>query len=208
MPFCVGLTGGIGSGKSSAARIFDELGAGVVDTDEISHDLTRSGGAALAAIRSAFGEEYVAADGGLARASMRQRVFSDAAARRKLEAILHPLIREEVRTRVAAANRPYVVIVVPLLLETGTYRDLIQRILVIDCSKEAQVARTMERSGLAEAEVRAIMAAQAPRAVRLAAADDVLLNDGDLAALRRAADTLHQRYLALSRALPGRCHGS
>lgn len=208
MPFCVGLTGGIGSGKSSAARIFDELGAAVVDTDEISHELTRPGGAALAAIRSAFGEEYVAADGGLARASMRRRVFSDAAARRKLEAILHPLIRREVLTRVTAARRPYVMIVVPLLLETGAYRDLIQRILVVDCGEDAQVARTMERSGLAEAEVRAIMAAQAPRAARLAAADDVLLNDGDLTALRRAADALHRRYLALARAVPIPCRGS
>ena len=208
MPFCVGLTGGIGSGKSSAARIFDELGAAVVDTDEISHELTRPGGAALAAIRSAFGEEYVAADGSLVRASMRQRVFSDAAARRKLEAILHPLIRREVLTRVTAARRPYVMIVVPLLLETGAYRDLIQRILVVDCSEDAQVARTMKRSGLAEAEVRAIMAAQAPRATRLAAADDVLLNDGDLAALRRAADALHRRYLALARAMPIQCRGS
>jgi dephospho-CoA kinase len=208
MPFCVGLTGGIGSGKSSAARIFDELGAAVVDTDEISHELTRPGGAALAAIRSAFGEEYVAADGGLARASMRRRVFSDAAARRKLEAILHPLIRREVLTRVTTARRPYVMIVVPLLLETGAYRDLIQRILVVDCGEDAQVARTMERSGLAEPEVRAIMAAQAPRAARLAAADDVLLNDGDLAALRRAADALHRRYLALARAMPIQCRGS
>lgn len=202
MPFCVGLTGGIGSGKSSAARIFAELGAAVVDTDHISHELTRPGGAALAAIRSAFGDEYVAADGGLARAAMRRRVFSDATARRNLEAILHPLIREEVRASVAAARRPYVVVVVPLLLETGAYRDLIDRVLVIDCSEDAQVARTMERSGLAEAEVRAIMSAQAPRAARLAAADDVLLNDGDLAALRRGADMLHQRYLALARAMP------
>ena len=208
MRFCVGLTGGIGSGKSSAARIFDELGAAVVDTDEISHELTRPGGAALAAIRSAFGEEYVTADGGLARASMRRRVFSDAAARRNLEAILHPLIRREVLTRVTAARRPYVMIVVPLLLETGAYRDLIQRILVIDCGEDAQVARTMKRSGLAEAEVRAIMAAQAPRAARLAAADDVLLNDGDLTALRRAADALHRRYLALARAMPIQCRGS
>jgi dephospho-CoA kinase len=173
-----------------------------VDTDEISHELTRPGGAALSAIRGTFGEEYVAADGGLARAGMRQRVFSDAAARRKLEAILHPLIRSEVHTRVAAARSPYVMIVVPLLLETGAYRDLIHRILVIDCSEDAQVARTIERSGLAEAEVRAIMATQAPRAARLAAADDVLLNDGDLAALRRAAETLHRRYLALARTLP------
>ena len=202
MPFCVGLTGGIGSGKSSAARIFQQLGAAVVDTDEISHELTRPGGAALAAIRHAFGEAYVAADGGLARARMRQHVFSDATARRKLEAILHPLIRKEVHARVAAAGTPYVVIVVPLLLETGAYRDLLNRILVIDCSEEVQVARTMARSGLAETEVRAIMETQVSRAARLSAADDVLLNDGDLPALQNAAGMLHQRYLALARALP------
>jgi len=202
MPFCVGLTGGIGSGKSSAARVFEELGAAVVDTDEISHELTRPGGAALPAIRKAFGETYVAADGGLARTSMRQRVFSDATARRKLEAILHPLIRQEVHARVAAASMPYVMIVVPLLLETGAYRDLLHRILVVDCGEDVQVVRTMARSGLAESEVRAIMAAQLSRAARLAAADDVLLNDGDLAALRSAAVALHQRYLALARALP------
>ena len=202
MPFCVGLTGGIGSGKSSAARIFEELGAAVVDTDEISHALTRAGGTALPAIRSAFGEAYIAADGGLARASMRQHVFSDATARRKLEAILHPLIRQAVHARVAAAGEPYVMIVVPLLLETGAYRDLLHRILVVDCSEDAQVARTMARSGLAEAEVRAIMAAQVPRAARLAAADDVLLNDDDLAALQSTAEALHQRYLTLARALP------
>ena len=202
MPFCVGLTGGIGSGKSSAARIFEELGAAVVDTDEISHALTRAGGTALPAIRSAFGEAYIAADGGLARASMRQHVFSDATARRKLEAILHPLIRQAVHARVAAAGEPYVMIVVPLLLETGAYRDLLHRILVVDCSEDAQVARTMARSGLAEAEVRAIMAAQVPRAARLAAADDVLLNDDDLAALQSAAEALHRRYLTLARALP------
>jgi dephospho-CoA kinase len=208
MPFCVGLTGGIGSGKSSAARIFGELGAAVVDTDEISHDLTRPGGAALAAIRGAFGDEYIAADGGLARARMRQRVFSDVSARGKLETILHPLIRREVAARVAAARGPYVVIVVPLLLETGAYRDLIQRILVIDSSEETQIARTMGRSGLAEAEVRAVMAAQAPRATRLAAADDVLPNEGDLATLRRGTEALHLRYLALARAATDRRGGS
>ena len=202
MPFCVGLTGGIGSGKSSAARIFEELGAAVVDTDEISHELTRPGGAALPAIRDAFGEAYITVDGGLARASMRQHVFSDPTARRQLEAILHPLIRKEALARVAAAGMSYVMIVVPLLLETGAYRDLLHRILVVDCSEDAQIARTMARSGLAEAEVRAIMAAQVSRAARLAAADDVLLNDGDLAMLRNAAEGLHQHYLALARALP------
>ena len=193
----VGLTGGIGSGKSSAARILGELGAAIVDTDEIAHDLTRPGGAAIGAIRNAFGDEYLAADGSLARPRMRQLVFADATARSRLEAILHPLIREQVRGRVATARGSYVVIVVPLLLETGAYRELTDRVLVVDCSEELQVSRTMSRSGLTAPEVRAIMSTQMPREARLAAADDVLHNDGDLAALRRETEALHRRYLAL-----------
>ena len=199
MPFCVGLTGGIGSGKSSAARMFEELGAGVVDTDAIAHELTRPGGAALNAIRGAFGDEYIAADGGLLRPRMRQLVFSDAAARAKLEAILHPLIRDETRARVAAARAPYVVIVVPLLLETRAYRELTRRVAIVDCTEQVQLARTMDRSGLTEPEVRAIMATQLPRARRLAAADDVLHNDGDLVGLRQEVQALHGRYLSLAR---------
>ncbi|MBI3917494.1 MAG: dephospho-CoA kinase [Betaproteobacteria bacterium] len=200
MPFCVGLTGGIGSGKSSAARMFEELGVVVVDTDAIAHELTRPGGVALDAIRSTFGEEYIASDGGLERPRMRRLVFSDAAARGKLEAILHPLIRDEARAHVADARAPYVVIVVPLLLETGAYCGLTNRVAIVDCSEEAQLERTMERSGLAAAEVRAIMATQLPRARRLAAADDVLHNDGDLAALRQEVQVLHRRYLSLAHA--------
>lgn len=200
LPFCVGLTGGIGSGKSSAARMFEELGAAVVDTDAIAHELTRPGGVVLNAIRSTFGEEYIASDSGLDRPRMRRLVFSDAAARGKLEAILHPLIRDEARAHVATARAPYVVIVVPLLLETGAYRDLTNRVAIVDCSEKAQLERTMERSGLTEAEVRAIMATQLPRARRLAAADDVLHNDGDLAALRHEVQALHRRYLSLAHA--------
>ena len=199
--FCVGLTGGIGSGKSSAARLFEELGAAVIDTDAISHELTQPGGAALDAIRRAFGEEYIGADGGLARSRMRLRVFADAGARAALEAILHPLIRAATRTRVAAASAPYVVIVVPLLLETGAYQDLTDRVVVVDCSEEMQIARTIARSALTEPEVRAIMAAQWPRARRLAAADDVLHNDGDLGALSEQVHALHLRYLRLALAV-------
>ncbi|OGA49083.1 MAG: dephospho-CoA kinase [Betaproteobacteria bacterium RIFCSPLOWO2_12_FULL_62_58] len=199
MPFCIGLTGGVGSGKTSAARIFQELGAAVVDTDEIAHDLTRPGGAAVAAIRSEFGADYVAADGGLDRAKMRRLVFADAVARKKLEAILHPLIRKDSQARIAAAQQPYVLVVVPLLLETGAYRELIGRVLVIDCDEERQIARAMKRSALSSDEVRAIMAAQLPRAKRLAAADDVLHNDADLQALRRQAEALHEKYVALAR---------
>ena len=199
MPFCIGLTGGVGSGKTSAARIFQKLGAAVVDTDEIAHDLTRPGGAAVAAIRSEFGADYVAADGGLDRAKMRRLVFADAVARKKLEAILHPLIRKDSQARIAAAQQPYVLVVVPLLLETGAYRELIGRVLVIDCDEERQIARAMKRSALSSDEVRAIMAAQLPRAKRLAAADDVLHNDADLEALRRQAEALHERYVTLAR---------
>ena len=199
-PFCIGLTGGIGSGKSSAAKIFQELGAAVVDTDQIAHELTRRGGAAIAAIADHFGADCIAADGSLDRSKMRRLVFADPKAKRKLEAILHPLIRRESRARIAAAQQPYVLVVVPLLLETGAYRELIKRVLVVDCDEARQIARTVRRSGLAIDEVRAIMAAQLPRAERLTAADDVLHNDADIDALRRQVEILHAKYLALARA--------
>lgn len=199
MPFCVGLTGGIGSGKSVAARMFEEFGAAVVDTDAIAHELTRPGGRAVSAIRKSFGAEYIAADGGLDRARMRRLVFRDADAKSRLEAILHPLIRRRSRARIAAARRPYVVIVVPLLLETGTYRDLVDRVLVVDSDEQRQIARTMARSGLGKEEVLAIMAAQLTRARRLAQTDDTLLNDRGMDGLRRRVRKLHARYLALAR---------
>lgn len=200
MPFCVGLTGGIASGKSSAAALFEELGAAVVDTDAIAHELTRPGTSAMAAIRDAFGPAYLAADGSLERAKMRQLVFSDPAAKAKLEAILHPLIRERARARIAAAQQPYVIVVVPLLVETDAYRDLIERILVVDCREELQVARAMQRSQLKESEVRAILAAQLPRTERLGRADDVVDNNGDIEALRQQIQKLHAKYLAFAQA--------
>ena len=200
MPFCVGLTGGIASGKSSAATLFEELGAAVVDTDAIAHELTRPGTLAMAAIRDAFGPTYVAADGSLERAKMRQLVFSDPAAKAKLEAILHPLIREQARAQIVATQRPYVIVVVPLLIETGAYRDLIQRVLVVDCGEELQVARAMQRSQLKENEVRAILDAQLPRTERLRGADDVIDNNGGIEALRQQIQQLHAKYLALAQA--------
>jgi dephospho-CoA kinase len=199
MPFSVGLTGGIASGKSSAAEMFGELGAAVVDTDAIAHELTRAGGPAIGAIRDAFGAEFILADGSLDRESMRRLVFRDPAAKAKLEAILHPLIREQSRSRVAGARQPYVVLVVPLLFETGACRDLVQRVLVVDCDEERQLTRAMHRSRLSAAEVRAIMAAQLPRAERVGHADDVLDNDGDMEALRRQVTQLHAKYLMLAR---------
>lgn len=198
MPFCVGLTGGIGSGKSTAAGLFESLGATVVDTDAISREITAPDGAAIPALRAQFGADFVAAGGGLDRGRMRRLAFEDAASRAKLEAILHPMIREIARARVTAAAAPYVILVVPLLLETGAYRDLARRVLVVDCSEALQMERAIERSGLSAGEVRAIMAAQLPRAERLARADDVLDNDGGTDALRRQVHELHDKYLALA----------
>jgi dephospho-CoA kinase len=198
MVYCVGVTGGIGSGKSSAAALFAERGAGIVDTDDIAHEMTRPGGRAMPAIITAFGPGIAAADGSLDRAVMRQRVFAEPAQRKVLEGILHPLIRAEARDRVSSSTAPYVMLVVPLLLETGGYPDLVRRVLVIDCEESQQISRTMQRSALTEEAVRAIMAAQLPRQQRLAGADDVLLNDGDLSRLRSQIDHLHDRYLALA----------
>jgi len=202
MPYCVGLTGGIGCGKSKATQMFEALGAAVVDTDEISRALTAPGGHAMRAVESAFGPDYLNADGGLDRARMRAIVFSDPQAKRQLESILHPLIRAESRSRIAAASGPYVILVVPLLLETGAYADLVSRVLVVDCDEQQQIARTMARSGLGEDEVRSIMKAQLARRERLQRADDVLHNDGDIEALRTQVEALHERYLAVAHATP------
>lgn len=199
--FIVGLTGGIGSGKSAASAMLGELGAAVVDADVIAHELTAPGGAAIAAIRSAFGSDAIAADGALDRVAMRRLVFSDAAAKGRLEAILHPLIGAEIRRRSAiglASGAPYVVLVVPLLVESGGYRKRVARILVVDCAEDTQVARVMARNGMTSEEVRRIMATQATRAERLTAADDTVDNDSDMNNLRIQIEALHRKYLALA----------
>jgi dephospho-CoA kinase len=199
MSYVVGLTGGIGSGKSAAADAFAALGAAVVDTDAIAHALTGPGGGALPALRAAFGPAVATPDGALDRVAMRQRVFADPAARARLEGILHPLIRAEAEAQVrraAGADFPYVVLVVPLLAETGGYRERVDRVAVVDCAEETQIARVMARSALPRAEVEAIMAAQAPRAARLAIAADVIANDAGLTELRARVAELHARYLA------------
>ncbi len=198
MAYVVGLTGGIGSGKSAAAAEFARLGAAVVDTDAIAHELTAPNGAAIEAIRRLFGDQYIAADGAMDRAKVRQLAFSDANAKQRLEALLHPLIRDESQRRIAQAAAPYVVLVVPLLVESRAYRERVQRVLVVDCPEEEQVARVRQRSGLAEDEIRRIIVAQAPRAQRLAAADDVIDNGGPLQALAGQVRRLHERYLELA----------
>ncbi len=198
MTYIVGLTGGIGSGKSAAAQVFEELGTTVVDTDAIAHALTGPGGAAIEPIRAAFGAAYLTAEGALARTGMRELVFADAAKKRLLEAVLHPLIRERSSELVLAARSPYVILMVPLLIESGDYRGRCQRILVVDCPEELQVERVMARSGLAAEQARAIIANQVSRGARLAAADDVLDNSRDPAHLRRQVEALHRRYLQLA----------
>ncbi len=198
MKFVVGLTGGIGSGKSAAADEFARLGATVVDTDAIARELTERGGAALPHIKSLFGEAFVTAAGAMDRDAMRSRVFSDPAAKQALEGLLHPMIRAEAERRTAAAKSAYVVQVVPLLIESPDYRKRVARVLVVDSPEEAQVKRVLARSGLSEREVRSIMAHQVSRAARLAAADDVIDNSGTLDALRKQVAALHSRYLKMA----------
>jgi dephospho-CoA kinase len=199
--FIVGLTGGIGSGKSAAAGFFAELGVAVVDTDVVAHELTAPGGAAMAAIRDAFGSAVVAESGALDRAAMRHLVFNDAAAKIRLESILHPLIRAESELRCdrgLADGSPYAVLVVPLLVESGAYRKRVSRVAVVDCAETTQITRVMARSGLARDEILRIMAAQATRAERLAAADDILNNDADISGLEAQIAALHRKYLILA----------
>jgi dephospho-CoA kinase len=195
----IGLTGGIGSGKSTVAARLERLGAAVVDTDEIARALTAAGGAAMERLREAFGARFIGADGALDREAMRTLVFEDGLARAKLESILHPAIREAGDRALAAARGPYALIVVPLLFETGGYVDRVARTLAVDCSEELQVERTRARSNLAADQVRAIMRTQWPRWRRLAAADDVVWNGGDEASLDPQCERLHAFYAALAR---------
>jgi dephospho-CoA kinase len=199
--FSVGLTGGVGSGKSTIADMLLRHGAGIVDSDAIAHELTRSGGGAIDGIRRAFGDEAIAGDGSLDRTWMRARAFAEPGARRRLEAILHPLIRRESDRRgeaQAAAGSPYVVFVIPLLVESDDPRGRFDRILVVDCTEATQIARACARPGIDQAIARGILAAQATRGQRLAAADDVLFNEAPLADVSRRVERLHERFLQLA----------
>lgn len=201
----VGLTGGIGSGKSAAASAFARLGVPVVDADACAHRLTAAGGSAMPALKAAFGDGIVAADGGLDRAAMRARTFSDPAVRGQLEALLHPLIRAACEAQVVealGAGAAYVIWAVPLLVEKGDWRSRMQRVLVVDCPEALQIARVQARSGLSAEEVKRIMAAQTSRAERLAAADDVIDNAGTLAELDEQVARLDRKYRELA-ANPG-----
>ena len=194
----IGLTGGIGSGKSTVADLFAARGATLVDTDLIAHALTGPGGAAMPAIREVFGTAVIAADGRLDRPAMRALAFSDPSARKRLEAILHPMIREQSVREVSAATGSYVILVVPLLVESGTWRERAHRVLVVDCPVEVQIERVMRRSALPRDQVLAILAAQATREARLAVADDRIDNALDPSALAPQVDALHALYSRLA----------
>lgn len=199
--FAVGLTGGIGSGKSTVADLFAKRGVTLVDTDVIAHRVTAPQGIAMPAIAAEFGESFVAADGSLDRARMRELVFSDDTARKRLEAITHPLIRAETERERHAARGPYVMIVVPLLVESGSWKTRVDRVLSVDCSVETQISRVMRRNAFTRDQVLAIIARQATREARLAAADDVIVNDDtSLEALEAEVDQLHRTYLSLAAA--------
>ena len=202
MFFSVGLTGGVGSGKSTIAGMFLRHGAGIVDADALAHELTQPNGAAIAPLRHAFGADAIAPDGSLDRAWMRDRAFADPDARRALESVLHPVIRDAALARASALasdGSPYIVFVIPLLVEAGDWQDRYDRVLVIDCTEATQVARVSSRAGIDEQMARAILAAQARREQRLAAADDILFNEAPLDEISVRVERLHVRYVELAK---------
>lgn len=195
--FVVGLTGGIASGKSTVARLFAERGADVIDTDTVAREIVVPGSDGLAAVVDAFGETVLTGDGSLDRGALRALIFHDETARRRLESILHPRIEAAVRERIAASPGPYVVLVVPLLVESG-WHEWVDRVAVVDVEETHQVERLGRRDDHTPAEARAALAAQTSRAHRLAQADDVIDNRGPPETLRDAVDSLHERYLVLA----------
>jgi dephospho-CoA kinase len=198
----IGLTGGIGSGKTRVADLFAQRGAALIDTDLIAHEITTPGGAAIPALVEAFGAGCLRADGAMDRDAMRARVFTDPSAKARLEGITHPLIRRLTEARAAdiraRRQHPYLIYVVPLLVESGSWRTRVGRVLVVDCSEATQIARVMARNGFSREQVQAIMGKQATRAQRLACADDVIDNEGPPEALDLQVDTLHTLYRSLA----------
>ncbi len=199
MNYLVGLTGGIGSGKSTVADMFAALGVRIIDTDLISHQLTQTDGAAIPAIRDAFGAHLIDAQGALDRGKMRELVFGDPAEKQRLESILHPLIFALTKQQAGSfTEAPYTLIVVPLLFESGRYANWLQRVIAVDCPEESQVARTTQRSSLDEPAVRAIMTQQLVREARLALSDEVILNNGSLDDLKKQVVGMHRRLSDLA----------
>lgn len=202
------MTGGIGSGKSTACKHFSALGATCIDADAIARTLTAPGGAAIPDIIAAFGAGALAADGGIDRSAMRAQVFAHPDIRQRLEAILHPMIRAEIDSAVSAAQAPVVILDVPLLIESEQWRQRIDRVLVVDLPVPDQISRVRATRGLSSAQVEAIIANQATRAQRLAAADDVIFNSGSVADLLLRVGRLHAVYLAAASDRQGRQGGA
>jgi dephospho-CoA kinase len=197
----IGLTGGIASGKSTVERRFSELGVPVIDADDSARAVVVKGQTGLAAVAAAFGSAVLTEEGELDRRALRSIIFADPAQRKRLETILHPLIRADMERRAAASTGPYLVLSIPLLVEGGA-RDRVDRVLVVDVDEEVQLERLMRRDSVGRDEARATLAAQASRAARLQAADDLLTNGGTVTELRHAVDRLHQRYMQLAAAWP------
>jgi len=195
MSLVVGLTGGIGCGKSTVADLFKKHGAIIIDTDVIARHLTQADGEAIAAIRLAFGDDYITGNGALNRTKMRGLIFSDADAKQRLEMILHPLILGQAKLKLQQLRtKPYIILVVPLLAESPAFRQQVQRVLVVDCNEDTQIARVIGRSLISGQVVRDIIAQQTPRAERLRLADDVIHNETTLKKLAAQVEVLHKRY--------------
>ena len=196
MMWVVGMTGGIGCGKSEVARLFSALGVPIVDVDKISHDLTKAGQPILQKITQAFGQEILLANGELNRPALREKIFSDSTAKKTLENIMHPAIYEQAIQMLANhVSAPYQMIDIPLLFESERYLKLINRSLVVDCEPSLQISRTCQRSQMNEEEVKRIIAAQMPREQRNQRADDILLNNGSLQELEQKVAQLHEKYM-------------
>jgi dephospho-CoA kinase len=198
----IGLTGGIASGKSTVTERFRELGVPVIDADVASRSVVEPGKPGLARVVERFGPQVLDAEGRLDRRALRTVIFSDSTSRQALEAILHPLVRADMERQAAAAQGPYVVMAIPLLIEGGNPHQRVDRVLVVDADEALQIQRVQMRDGASPEQARAILASQASREARLAAADDVLSNTGSVAELRQAVDLLHEQYLQLSQTSP------
>lgn len=196
--FRVGLTGGIGSGKTTVAALFQRLGAEIIDADALVHELIAPGGAAIEALRAEFGPDVLSPDGGLDRPAMRARAFADSGVRRRLEGILHSRVRIAAEQRAAGlpAGTPYAMFVIPLLVESRDWAARVHRVLVVDCPESTQLARVCARPGVDAATALAIIRTQAERAARLAVAHDVIFNEGPLALIEARAARLHECYVA------------
>jgi dephospho-CoA kinase len=195
--FTLGITGGIGSGKTSVSNFFAEFGASIIDTDVIAHELCKPNGMAMPLIKSNFGEDFIQADGAMNRSKMRELIFKDAQVKQQLESILHPLIRQQTELMATQSTGLYAILVIPLLIESKKWVNRLDRILVIDCKEETQIQRVMQRNGFNREQVLQIMAAQVNRHERLQYADDLINTENDFATIRQQVEVLHKKYVDL-----------